>query len=185
MPHDTRPGVLPTLLIASPQMKDAFFERTIVLVWHHDEDGAVGVVLNRILEHKLSEVLDLPDVDLDGYEDAQVGWGGPVEGGTGTVVSTAAVDDEEGWTLPGGLGVTRSQDALVRLARARAPMILCLGYAGWGPGQLDQEIASGGWLWTDCDAALIFGVPEAERYDRALAALGLTRNTVWMPPIDE
>lgn len=176
----------PTLLIASPQMQDPFFERTVVLVWHYDEDGAIGVVVNRTLKHRLPDVLDIEgDVDLSPYAEVPVAWGGPVESGSGTVVTSGGITDEEGWILPNGLGVTRSQDALIRLLTHRAPLMLCLGYAGWGPGQLDREIEMGGWLWTDCDADLVFGVAPEQRYEAALATLGLTTSSVWMPPIAE
>jgi putative transcriptional regulator len=176
----------PSLLIASPQMHDPFFEKTVVLVWTHDEDGALGVIVNRLLKQHLPEVLQAPDgVDLSPYAASQVAWGGPVEPNVGTVVSKVAVDEDEGWNLEGGLSVTRSLDALLRLIGAREQLLLCLGFAGWGPGQLDQEIAEGSWLWTDCDMSLVFEVPVAERYDRALATLGLRKEQVWMRPVDE
>lgn len=158
-----------------------------MLVWHHDDDHAIGVVINRPLRHTLPDVLELEErVDLSFYENNFVGWGGPVDTGVGTVVTSAGVLEEvEGWNLPCGLAVTRSQDALVRLLRRQAPMLLCLGYAGWGAGQLDREIAEGVWLCTDCDRSIVFDVPVEERYDRALATLGLTQTTVWMHPVDE
>lgn len=176
----------PFLLIASPQMKDPFFQRTVVLVWQHDEDGAFGVVVNRPLDHDLPEVLAMdPPTDLAVYAGEKVGWGGPVDTGSGTVITSAGLDPEEGWILPDGVAVTRSQDTLLRLLSERAPILLCLGYAGWEGGQLDREIAEGGWLWTDVSRHLVFEVPPHERYDRALATLGLTAGTVWMQPIDE
>ncbi|MBX2803597.1 MAG: YqgE/AlgH family protein [Myxococcales bacterium] len=159
-----------------------------MLVWHHsEEDGALGVVINRALTHRLPEVLDLEDdVDLTAYDDTQVVWGGPMETGSGTVITKAGLEDEdEGWILPNGLGVTRSHYALVRLLEAQAPVMLCLGYAGWAPGQLDREIEEGGWLFTDCDAAIMFETAPEDRYDRALASLGLTSSMVWMQPVDE
>lgn len=181
-------GVSPTLLIASPQMRDPFFERTVVLVWHHSVDeGAMGVVVNRALEHTLPEVLDLEtDVDLDTYAENHVVWGGPVEESSGTVLTPDGLPDEdEGWVLPTGIGVTRSPAALLQILEEGRPLVLCLGYAGWGPGQLDREIAEGGWLFADCDAEIVFHTPPEHRYDRALASLGLTASTVWMQPIDE
>ena len=176
----------PTLLIASPQMQDPFFERTVVLVWHYDAEGAVGVVVNRPLKHMLSDVVEVEeDVDLTAYSDMAVFWGGPVDSAFGTVVTQGAVTDEEGWQLASGLGVTRSQEALFRLLENGSPLMLCLGYAGWSAGQLDREIELGGWLWTDCDPNLVFEVPADQRYDTALATLGMTPETVWMPPIAE
>ena len=176
----------PTLLIASPQLKDPFFQRTVVLLWHHDADGAIGVVINRPLAHALSEVIDLDrSLDLSMYEDGLVSWGGPVEAGTGTVIAGVGLEEEDAWILPDNMSVTRSQEVLVRLVRRRVPLVLCLGYAGWGPNQLDQEFEAGGWLSTDMTRELVFDTPPEERYDRALATLGLTANTVWMTPINE
>jgi putative transcriptional regulator len=174
-----------TLLIAAPQMRDPFFERTVVLVWHHDGDGAIGVVVNRPLQHKLGDVLDLDNEDLSFYRDTHVAWGGPVENGSGTVVAASSLDDDDGWNLPGGLAVTRSQEVLVKLIRRQGPLLLCLGYAGWGAGQLDKEIKEGGWLFTEPSRDLLFHALAEERYDRALATLGLTAATAWMRAVEE
>lgn len=178
----------PTLLIASPQLHDPFFERTVVLVFHHDPaDGAIGVVVNRALEHRLPDVLALEEqIDLSRHRDTPVVWGGPVETDSGTVLTRGGLKDtDEGWLLPGGMGVTRSHDALLKLLQSEVPMMLCLGYAGWASGQLDREIEQGGWLFTDLDPSIVFDTPIEERYDRALASLGLTSSMVWMQPIHE
>ncbi len=177
--------MIPTLLIASPQMRDPFFERTVVLVWHHDGDGAIGVVVNRPLAHKLGDVLDLDTEDLSYYRDNRVAWGGPVENSSGTVITASALADEDGWNLPDGLAVTRSQEVLVKLIRRQGALLLCLGYAGWGAGQLDKEIQEGGWLFTEPSRAILFDAAAEDRYDRALATLGLTTATAWMPAVDE
>jgi len=166
-------------------MHDPFFERTVVLVWHHDEDGAVGVVINKSVDVTLPDVLDFGDgIDASPYQEARVGWGGPVEPGAGTVLTPAAVDDGSGLALP-GVSITRSQDSLVALLKSGAEVRLCMGYAGWGAGQLDSEIEQGGWLATDVAPPIIFETPESERYARALATLGLQEHMVWMQPIDE
>ncbi|MCO4746524.1 MAG: YqgE/AlgH family protein [Proteobacteria bacterium] len=176
----------PTLLIASPQMKDPFFEKALVLVWHYDEEGAIGVVINKELEHALPEIVDVSEeLDLAHYATNFVGWGGPVEGTSATVVAIGEVTDEEGWVLERGLAVTKSQEAMVRLMGEKAAIMLVLGYAGWGPGQLDNEIHSGGWLATDLDPALVFEVPAADRWEAALLTLGLTPGNVWMQPVNE
>lgn len=185
------PADKPMLLIASPQLRGSVFERTIILLWHHGDDGAIGVVVNRQLEHKLGDVLDVDEsVDL-GERDVPVVWGGPVDSARGTVVTVGAVDDDEGRVLqPGGdgrmgLAITQSMPALMRLLEAGSPLMLCLGYAGWAPDQLGREIREGSWLWTDADAALLFSTPPEERYDKALASLGLKAEQVWMAPVDE
>jgi len=170
-------------------MRDPFFSRTVVLLWHHDAEGAIGVVVNRLIEHGILDIIDVESadevLDLSKYEQSRVGWGGPVESDSGTVVTRGDILEEEGWILDGDIKVTRSQDALLRLIKEGAEIHLVLGYAGWGPGQLDNEISSGGWLWTDCDANIIFDHAPEARYDVALASLGLTETTVWMQPINE
>jgi putative transcriptional regulator len=168
-------------------MRDPFFERTLVLLWHHDDEGAAGVVVNREAPETIPEIL-VPGpegVDLDPFSSTHVAWGGPVQGQAGTVIFRGAVADDLGWNLECGLAVSHSMDILVRLLENREHFLLCLGYAGWGAGQLDDEIVKGGWLWTDADPALVLDVPSDERYDRALATLGLTATSVWMQPIDE
>ncbi len=176
----------PSLLIASPQMKDPFFEKSVVLLWHHDDEGAIGVVVNRLAGHALPDVIvAADDVDLTEYEDNQVGWGGPVETQSGTVVTRGGIDEEEGWNLGDGIGVTRSQDVLMQLLREGAPLMLCLGYAGWGPGQLDKEIEAGGWLFTDLAPDVVFDAAVEDRYEHALRKLGLTPQTAWMQAVDE
>ena len=172
----------PLLLISSPQMRDASFTRTVVFVWYHDEDGAVGVILNRELDHPISDVLD--DAAVEDYAGATVLWGGPVDGTQGTVVTRAGVDANDGWPLRDGLSVTRNLTALLRLIDAREDLLLCLGYAGWGAGQLDRELERGDWLYTDATDALLFDTPRDALYETALATLGLTPSTVLMNPIE-
>jgi putative transcriptional regulator len=174
------------LLIASPQMKDPFFERTVVLVWHHDENGAIGVVINRTLPHEMNDILLLSETsDIDAHPNSRVHWGGPVETGSGTAITRAVIDEDEGWRITNGISVTRSESTLSRLLLAKEEIILCLGYAGWGPGQLDAEIASGGWLHTEASTELIFSHPEDDGYANALKTLGVTPELVWMHPISE
>jgi putative transcriptional regulator len=179
--------VQPCLLIASPQLRDPFFEKTVVLLWHHDPEGALGVVINRLLPHTVPEALDLGEtsLDLSAYERSQVGWGGPVEGRYGTVVTPAPLAEGEGVALPNGLSVVRSQEGLLHLLAHNHPLRLFLGYAGWGPEQLDQEIAEGSWLWTDLDPALVLGEGGEATWEAALATLGLSAQSVWMKPVDE
>jgi putative transcriptional regulator len=159
-------------------MHDAFFERTVVLLWHKDDDGAAGIVINRPLSHALSDVLD----DVTDYAGAEVLWGGPVDRTRGTVVCQAPVPEDSGWVLRDGLSVTTAMEALRDLIDDQERLLLCLGYTGWGAGQLDQEIETGSWLYTDATDELVFETPRHELYDRALATLGLTPSTVWMSP---
>ena len=176
----------PCLLIASPQMKDPFFEGTVVLVWHYDADGAIGVIVNRALPHSIADVLMLNGIEeVHQHPENRVTWGGPVETGSGTAITRAQIDDGEGWQLDGDIAITRSEDVLSRMLSVKRQVILCLGYAGWGPGQLDSEIEAGGWLYTDATPDLIFNSKDEQGYERALQTLGLSTGTVWMAPISE
>ena len=175
------------LLIASPQMRDPNFAGTVVLMCHHDAEGALGVVINRITSIPVEDVLN----DLGLPNDARppgerLFWGGPVEQSTGFLVTRELpIEEDEGWTFPSGLVVTTAPDRLRERLPSSAAYRLCLGCAGWGPGQLDEEIRAGGWLFTDLDEALIFERPPEAVYDLAMASLGLVASQVWMNPIDE
>lgn len=175
----------PTLLIAAPHLRDPFFERTVVLVWAPDDDGVVGVVVNRRLTRRTDAPLKVGDeLDLTALA-VSVLWGGPVGRELGTVVTLATLGAEEGRALGAGIAVTQSLPALQRLLKEHAKLMLCLGHAGWHKGQLDQEIEQGTWLFTDPSADLLFDTPPEERYDKALATLGLASKTMWGPPLSE
>lgn len=179
--HDT--VTEPLLLIASPQMRDPIFEGALVLLWHHDAEGAAGIVVNRPLEHHIDEVIHVdPELDLTPYSKIRVNWGGPVEGSSGTVLTQTGLVGDEGMELPHGLALTHSQEVLTRILKQGGPVMLCLGYAGWGPGQLGREMEEGAWLWTDCNAELVLHTPAEQRYDAALATLGLCSHSVLMTP---
>lgn len=175
----------PGLLIASPQMRDPNFARTVVLLCHHDREGALGLVINRMTNLTIRDLMDQIDVETRADTDDQVLWGGPVEQGAGFVVFDGEVEGETGWNLPGRLAVSPSRQHLQEAIVEGCPYVLCLGYAGWGAGQLDSEIASGSWLYTEIERGLVLEVPVDERYDDALRSLGLTADQVWMMPIDE
>lgn len=172
----------PGFLIASPQMHDPNFRRTVVLLAHHDSEGALGLIINR--EHSVS----LGDVVMasklpGGWARRPVMRGGPVEGAAGFVIFKGRAP--EGWELPGGLVVSASKDRLEALLAAGQEFHLCLGYAGWGPGQLDREFETGSWVYIEATADLVFETPIAERYDLALSRLGVTAGSLWMNPVDE
>lgn len=175
----------PGLLIASPQMRDPNFTGTVVLVCHHDEGGALGVVVNRVTNIRVRDLLVQLDMTTDQPDEQLVLWGGPVDQSTGFVVFRGGVEDESGWNLPDHVAVSPSRQLLMSLVDGDTPYQLCLGYAGWGPGQLDEEIQTGSWLYTEIDARLLFDADMGDRYDKALATLGLRPEQIWMLPIDE
>ena len=162
------------LLIASPQMKDPFFEGSLILVCHHDESGALGIVINRETRLTVSDVLEQLSIEDKPGGDYPVLWGGPVQPESGHVIIRGRVAEDEGWNLPHDVTVSPSADQLLRAVERADPFHLALGYAGWGPGQLDDEIERGSWLYTELDQEIIFKSAVDERYDHALARLGLT-----------
>lgn len=166
----------PCLLVASPQMADPFFERTVVLLWHHDQDGAAGLVINRPMPHTISEVIE----EAEDYAAAEIIWGGPVEKNRGTVITPNEVSSDSGWYLGHGISVSTSMTTLMDLLDAHAPLLLCLGYAGWGSGQLAKEIDAGSWLFADPSLDILFDTPREALYEVALASIGLSPETVWM-----
>ena len=174
------------LLVASPQMRDPFFSGTVVLLCQHDDDGALGIVVNRETSLNVKRVTESMEIEAPLHEDAPVMWGGPVEPGAGFVVYRGAGPEDEGWQISADVTVSPSRDRLASMLQQQAiPFYLCLGYAGWGPQQLEDEIKEGSWLCCETDAILLFDTPLDNRYDQALASFGVDPNLVWMQPVDE
>ncbi len=165
-------------------MQDPNFLRTVVLICQHDENGAVGIVINREGPVGICDVLEKLDIEHESPYDLPTWTGGPVRPGTGFVLWRGTVDSDEGWNVGDGVAVSPSVDRLGRLAQEQSPFALALGYAGWSPGQLDREVQTGSWLFVDVDRTIIFDRPLEERYEAALGRLGLTAATVVMTPGD-
>ncbi len=181
-PSDTK--MMGGLLISAPNQQDPNFLRTVVLMCQHDEKGALGLVINRIGPVPIGEVLEKLELAASADYPQPTWWGGPVGMGTGFVVWRGEVDDDEGWNLGSGVAVSPSAERLAALARDGDDFELCLGYAGWSPGQLDREIDDGGWLFTAVDPTIVFEVAQADRYRAALATLGLSPDSLWQGPAD-
>ncbi|MDO5641915.1 MAG: YqgE/AlgH family protein [Paracoccus sp. (in: a-proteobacteria)] len=165
------------ILIAMPEMGDPRFRRTVVLICAHSDQGAMGLVLNRPMpDMSFPRLLEMLGIDATGTApDLAVRTGGPVEPVRGFVLHEAQDNPGEGTMDVGsGLALTTTRDILIDLAGGHGPAraILALGYAGWGPGQLDQEIRANGWLTAEMDQDYAFGDP-AHTWMRALHALGV------------
>ena len=168
------------LLIAMPGIGDPRFERAVVLVCAHDQEHAMGLALNRPVDG-----LTVPDLlkRLDIEAEIEVPpdlvlVGGPVERERGFVLHTDDFNSPESTVeLTGGLGLTATRDVLDAMgSRIRHPRraILALGYAGWGPGQLEQEVRDNIWLICDADEDLLFDDDHEHKWTRALAKLGIS-----------
>lgn len=169
------------MLIAMPGMNDPRFEHSVILVCSHSDSGAMGLVVNRPLDELSFKDL-LGQLGIDANEDAisvPIGFGGPVEPGRGFVLHhvTERIEDEDEGRMRIGedLAMTSTRDILEDLAMGRGPQkaLLALGYAGWGPGQLDNEILANGWLTVERADELIFDQENGNKWQRALAKLGV------------
>lgn len=157
-----------------------FFNHTVVLLVEHGEDGALGFVVNRPTDTPVTSLLDGDeDEDFGSKLEGEVWIGGPVAPDTGWVLfdpSSGGEDDEiECVELGDRVAVSASRTFLDLLAEGRGPTryALLLGYAGWGPGQLDDEIREGSWIPIDLDPSLVFDAPPQDRWRLALATLGI------------
>ena len=170
------------LLVAMPQMRDARFTRTVIYLCAHTSDGAMGLVLNRLVG-----ALSFPDLlsqlGIDSVQDAEhirIRSGGPVETGRGFVLHSA--DYLEDATLKVGeeIGLTATLDILRDIAAGSGPRrsVLALGYAGWGPGQLDAEMQANAWLNVPADEELIFDDDLNEKWERCIGKLGVNLSSL-------
>ena len=172
------------LLISSPQLRDPNFDHSVVLICHHDDQGALGLVLTREGEVTVNEVLERLAVQAPPMLRGLTGWGGPVGEGVGFVVWRGTVGEHEGWALDDELAVSPSAERLSRLVAEGVEFDLLLGYAGWGPGQLERELDEGSWLFADSDHHVVLDLPRAERYAAALGLLGLRTDVILMPTVE-
>lgn len=176
--EENREGYLAgQLLVAMPQMLDERFAKTVIYMCAHTEDGAMGLVVNKIMEN-----IDFPDLldqlglsaSPDG-EEIKVHFGGPVESGRGFVLHSADYVQEATMVIDESIAMTATTDILRDIAEGDGPRnsLLALGYAGWGPGQLDTEIQANGWLSVPADDDLIFGTDPQSVWQGALAKMGI------------
>src|SRR4026208_1727314 len=171
-------------LIAMPAMSDERFTRAVIYVCAHSTEGAMGIIVNQPAQNikfpdllvqleviPAAERIQLPDR----AEDVKVLKGGPVETGRGFVLHSADFFIENS-TLPidNGICLTATLDILKAIAQGEGPVsaVLALGYAGWAPGQLENEITENGWLNCDADSELIFGSDVERKYEKAMRKLG-------------
>jgi putative transcriptional regulator len=178
-------SLAPSLLVAMPDLADPNFRRAVVLLVHHDEDGTVGLVLNRKADLTATDLCESLDVEWLGDPDWAVSWGGPVQPNTGWVVAggDALAALPEATPFAEGLHFAGSLDALRWVAGEPPPQLrLFLGYAGWGPGQLEAELAAGAWVLAPFAHEPIFAVSEDELWAHVWRLLGIDPATVVSTP---
>ncbi len=171
------------LLIAMPGMGDPRFEQALIFMCAYSPDGAMGLIVNKPADDlRLRDLFEQLDITQEPEaRDLPVHFGGPVEHGRGFVlhdygyhsaISTLNVNDD--------FAMTATLDILEDLAGGRGPAhnIVALGYAGWGPGQLEQEMSQNGWLTVEADHKLVFETPNAEKWEAALNKMGISSLTL-------
>lgn len=165
------------LLIAMPQMQDHRFVRSVIYLCAHNAEGAMGLVLNKLIGSlTMSELLEQLEIPAPGLQGApRVHFGGPVESARGFVLHSADYKEEGSLVVGDNLALTATLEILRAIGRGEGPRrsLLALGYAGWGPGQLDNELQHNGWLHVPADEAILFDGELESKWQRALAKLGI------------
>ena len=163
-----------------PSLADPNFFRSVVLLCaHSEEEGAFGLVINRTIDIPVSAVCVEAEVDWEGGDEVLVHDGGPVDKGRGWLLHCDSETFMGSQPVSDGVSVTTAQEGLEAYGRDSGGRYrLMLGYAGWAPGQLDQEIAMGAWLIAPVSAALVFDTPDDELWGAALASVGVSPATL-------
>ena len=173
-----------------PGLEDETFSKSVIYLCEHSERGALGLVINKPSDINLQNLLKKVDLSLrrDDLTDTMVFQGGPVQTERGFVLhepmnADSGNPEESGYastlSIPGGLEMTTSRDVLEAFSTGMGPrrVLVTLGYASWGEGQLESELAENTWLTVGADADVIFDTPVGQRWDKALGLLGLQ---AWM-----
>lgn len=166
-------------LIAMPAMEDPVFGGTVVYVCEHNENGVLGVVINKPTDMTMQVLFERIDLKLEdspgAHIDEPIMFGGPVQDDRGFVLHTPGARYSSSLTVTDEVAFTTSIDVLEAVAAGTGPqrMLVSIGYAGWSPGQLEEEISRNGWLTVGADAHILFDLPIEERYTAAMRLLGI------------
>jgi putative transcriptional regulator len=165
-------------LIAMPALDDPLFKRSVTFICEHNDEGAMGIVINHPLEVKVADLLKQLQIEFDAASPAaaaHVCAGGPIQHDRGFVLHLAKPGYSSSMQVSDELMVTTSKDILLDLTTDQAPekFILALGYAGWTAGQLEQEIADNAWLVIPADSGIMFDLSHAEKWQSATATIGI------------
>ena len=172
------PSLTGQLLVAMPQMSDPFFDHSVVyLCAHSQEDGAMGLVINKtIATLTIDELYAQLKIEPATRSNLPVHFGGPVAPGQGFVLHSTDYREESTLGIGEEFAMTATLDILLAQSKGEGPRqgLVALGYAGWGPGQLEAEIGANGWLLVAADTSLVFAADDDSKWQRALAKLGVS-----------
>jgi putative transcriptional regulator len=176
----------PYLLLSAPDLLDPNFARTVVLMGHHSNEGALGWIVNRVLAKKAAGVLP-PPMNAKVHPDTPLRLGGPVLTDGLIVVFRGEAEGIESVEMAPGLSISAAPEILPKLFGdlpdgEAAAGLLVFGYAGWGPGQLEHEMEEGSWLVLPYDETFAFSSDPTDLWEKALARLGVDPGSVVTPP---
>jgi len=168
------------MLIAMPAMADPNFSRSVTLMCQHNEEGAIGITINRQSDFTLGELLFQLNIPCDSQEISSmiVLEGGPVSPERGFVLHTPFEGFDSSIQINDDIMVTTSRDVLAVIAAGKGPQhfLVALGYAGWGDGQLESEMRQNAWLSVPADKCILFESAPQNRWERAVSTLGININ---------
>jgi len=164
-------------LIAMPNMVDPNFARSLTYICEHNEQGALGLVVNRPIDMTLGGLFEQVDIALEDrrLSDLPVYFGGPVQVDRGFVLHRPAGPWQSTLPVRDDVALTTSKDILEAVAQGKGPeqIFVSLGYAGWGAGQLEQELGQNAWLTVAADIDVVFNIPPEQRFQAAIDLLGI------------
>ena len=163
------------LLLSMPRLRGSPFGDTLIYLWSHDDEGAQGLVINRRHELTLAKLLHQLDLPSQLSADSHVADGGPVESQRGFILHTKEVQVDSSEAAGNELIISFSREILEMIATGQGPKryLVALGYAGWGPGQLEHELACSDWLTAPCSPDVVFELPFEERLERVAGDMGI------------
>jgi len=169
-------------LIAMPSLADPNFARSVTLICEHSEEGAMGIVINRLTDLHLRDIFEQLDIQADKPAAAEsvIYLGGPVQNNRGFVLHEPIGKWESTLSVTDTLGVSTSRDILEAIAHNRGPekFLVTLGYAGWGAGQLEREITENSWLSGPASRDILFELPVEQRWKAAAQLMGIDLTTL-------
>lgn len=171
------PYLVGHLLVAMPGMPDQRFAKAVIYLCAHNDEGAMGLVINQSMaDFTFPDLMEQLGIVMDDASSSiNVQFGGPVEQGRGFVLHSTDYVHASTLEVDTDVALTATVDILKAIAKGKGPSkhLLALGYAGWGPGQLDQEILQNGWLSVEADPSIVFNADLNAKWQQALSKLGV------------
>lgn len=165
-------------LIAMPALEDPYFSNALVYICEHNENGALGIIVNRPLDMNLAGLFEKIDIPLEqtGLARLPVYFGGPVQLDRGFVLHRPVGNWQSTLAINSEIGLTSSRDILAAVGKDGVPaeILVTLGYSGWDAGQLEEELAQNSWLTVPAKSAILFDLPPEERLPAAMQKLGVS-----------